>query len=133
MLISKRERCAILVGRFHPHSLVHHFFDLSGRSWVWRHLFVAIHLFIDGVSVMRSTWAKHVGHLRLCRGFHERLSEVFSLLNRHRLIQGRVDLRCELALSQLHLLLLRESIDLFVIKVFEVLLGHFPQLLIAFQ
>lgn len=31
------------------------------------------------------------------------------------------------------LLLLCKSIDLFVIKVFEVLLGHFPQLLIPFQ
>jgi hypothetical protein len=31
-----------------------------------------------------------------------------------------------LTLSQLHLLLLCESVDLFVIKVFEVLLGHFP-------
>jgi hypothetical protein len=82
---------------------------------------------------MRGTWTKHVGHLRLCRGFHEGLSEVFSPFNGHRLIQRRVDLWCELALSQLQLLLLCKSIDLFVIKVFEVLLGHFPQLLIAFQ
>ena len=82
---------------------------------------------------MRGTGTKNVGHLRLCRGFHQGLSEVLRLLNGHRLVQRRVDLRCELALRQLHLLLLRESIDLFVIKVFEILLGHFPELLIAFQ
>ena len=82
---------------------------------------------------MRGTWTKHVGHLRLCRGLHEGLSEVLSLLNGHRLVQRRVDLRRELALRQLHLLLLCESVDLYVVKVFEVLLGHFPELLIAFQ
>ena len=71
---------------------------------------------------MRSTWTKHVGHMGLCRGFHEGLSEVLSLFNGHRLIQRRIYLRSKLALSQLQLLLLCESIDLFVIKVFEVLL-----------
>ena len=83
--------------------------------------------------MMCSTWAKHVRHLGLCRGFNEGLSEVLSLFNGHRLIQSRIDLGCELALCQLQLLLLCESIDLFVIKVFEVFLGYFPQLLIPFQ
>lgn len=82
---------------------------------------------------MRSTWAKHVCYMRLCRGFHKGLCEVLSLFNGHCLIKRRVDLRCELALSQLQLLLLCESIDLFVIKVFEVLLGDLTQLLIPFQ
>lgn len=83
--------------------------------------------------MMCSTWAKHVRHLGLCRGFNEGLSEVLSLFNGHRLIQSRIDLGCELALCQLQLLLLCESIDLFVIKVFEVLFGNFTQLLIPFQ
>jgi len=65
---------------------------------------------------------------------HQRLSEIFSdFLYWHGLIHSRVDLWCKLALSQLLLFLLSKSINLFVIEVFEVLVGDLTKLLVPLQ